>query len=350
MKRKSNIYILSEPIQSGKTTLLMDWCTKQTSIAGILTPDVNGARMLYDIHSKRYFPFQLSANETGINIGRFIFSEQSFNHARIIIEEAITQENNWIVLDEIGRLEIDQFSGFEPQVTQTIKQFQKHSGSTQLLLVIRDYLLLQAIQHYQLHDAIVIDKLFLQTTLAPLSGLVLCGGQSVRMGKDKAWIVYHQLPQFAHVYAMMQSCCPKVFVSCNSAQIIEISKTHSCIEDNATFINNGPFTGLLSAFTAHPNQAFLVLGCDYPNFNMADMKALISARSIEYDAVCYINSQSGFTEPLLAVYEPSCSEALFKFWESGGSSLNQFLTTIRTKVIHAQHEQNLKSYDTPSTI
>jgi len=39
---KPNIFILSKPIQSGKTTSLMEWCEDKDKVTGILTPDKEG--------------------------------------------------------------------------------------------------------------------------------------------------------------------------------------------------------------------------------------------------------------------------------------------------------------------
>ena len=45
----NNIFILSDAIQSGKTSALQLLCNSQTSVAGFLTPDINQLRVLVDI-------------------------------------------------------------------------------------------------------------------------------------------------------------------------------------------------------------------------------------------------------------------------------------------------------------
>jgi molybdopterin-guanine dinucleotide biosynthesis protein A/nucleoside-triphosphatase THEP1 len=343
--RKSPIYILSQPIQTGKTSLLSAWCNTLDSVGGILTPDVNSKRMVYDLSAKQTYPFQLNDDEEGIRIGRFTFSEQGFTTAQTLIERSIQNSKTWTIIDEVGRLEINQQQGLEPTVSKAIAWFKQHQGEQNLLLVIRDYLLLEAIAHYQLQEAIVVDVSFFQTTLPPLLGVVLCGGQSVRMGEDKAFITYHQQPQYAHVFTMMQAYCNEVKISCNDKQKDKFNQTYTCIVDSATFENNGPLTGVLSVFEQYDNQALLVIGCDYPHFTLADMKSLVEAREPGYDVVCYYNTESEFTEPLLAIYEPSCAKLLKEFWQSGQSSLNHFLKTVRTKRITPKHLHAITSVD-----
>lgn len=346
MTKRPNIYILSKPIQSGKTTLLYAWCKQQTAVGGILTPDVNGKRVLYDIANKQYHTFQLSDDEVGLKIGRFTFSSKGFELGKSCINASTQQGLTWTIIDEVGRLEINQKQGFEPTITEIIEWFKHTSTQQNLVLVIRDYLLLEAIKHYQLQNAIIIDDSFLQTALPPLLGVVLCGGQSVRMGTDKAFITYHQQPQYAHVFRMMQAFCTNIIVSCNEQQKSNFTQNYPTQTDSATFGNCGPLSGVLSVFNLHPNQALLVIGCDYPHFTLADMKALVDARETGYDAVCYLNPDSNFTEPLLAIYEPSCAPLLHQFWQSGQQSLNQFLKTIRTKYISPKHALNITSVDT----
>lgn len=341
----ASIYIFSQPIQTGKTSRLAKWATHNPQAGGILTPDIDRKRKLYSLANQTVCDFQLSETDEGIRIGRFVFDADTFAKARQLLLNNTEQAYDWIIVDEIGRLELDRNEGLEPAVSQLIQQVQQNTIQTKLLLVIRDYLLDQAIAKYQLQDAFMLDNTFFELPQMPLKGLVLCGGQSVRMGKDKAMITYHQLPQYAHVAKMLKSFCSDVFISCNTQQKYLLDSNYKAIEDNATFSNAGPMTGLLSAFELHSNSGLLVVGCDYPYFTKADMKALMEARDEQIDAVCYHNEASEFDEPLLAIYEKQCAPLLLQFYQNGQTSLQQFLKTIRTKRIVAANPQSLISVD-----
>jgi molybdopterin-guanine dinucleotide biosynthesis protein A len=349
----ANIFILSEPIQTGKTTLLMNWISRQKHVGGILTPDVNGKRKLYDIAAKQYHDLQLDDETEGIKIGRFTFSESVFAHARTLLAQATDKQYEWIVTDEIGRLEMDRKEGLEPAISELIRYYKTHHTTGNLLLVIRDYLLNDALKYYGVEEATILPRTYFQpaaSTQESIKGLVLCGGQSVRMGRDKAFIEYHGKPQCYHVYELLQTVCDDVFISCNSTQKEKIDKQYQSIEDNATFANAGPMTGLLSAFHQHPAASFLVLGCDYPNFTQQDMMALYNAKTGEHDVVCYFNSESNFEEPLLAVYEKSCVPLLLKYYQKGNTSLRHFLKTVNTKYLLPANIASIKSIDTPEDI
>lgn len=341
----SKIYIYSQPIQTGKTSKLQNWVKGQSSIGGILTPDIHGKRVLHQIAANQNHRFELNASEQGTSIGRFVFDTTAFERARSILGNDIIQPFDWVIVDEVGRLELDRKEGLEPAVASLVHYVKNHSTSPKLMLVVRDYLLEKAMAYYQIENAILVDDAFFKLPESPVAGLVLCGGQSVRMGKDKAMITYHQLPQYAHVAQLMQSFCKDVFLSCNAQQKDLFNKQYRSIEDNATFLNAGPMTGLLSAFDQLENSALLVMGCDYPHFTKADMQALMAARDEQTDAVCYHKEASGFDEPLLAIYEKQCAPLLLQFYQNGQTSLQQFLKTIRTKRIIAANPQSLISVD-----
>ena len=153
-----NIYIFSRPIRTGKTTALLDWLQKKEHVGGILTPDIDGKRKLYDISSKKIYDFQLDddTEEEKVIVGKFIFSSAVFEKARDILSDI--KEKNWFVIDEIGKLETEQDRGFEPALSEAIKKFKQQNGNGKLLLVIRDTLLEQAIKKYELQAATVVHS------------------------------------------------------------------------------------------------------------------------------------------------------------------------------------------------
>lgn len=350
----NNIFILSEPIQTGKTTLLMNWLALPTqhNTGGILTPDIDGQRKLYLVHEKIYHHLQLPEGQQGIEIGRFVFDKNAFALAQDTLTSALNKNFDWIVVDEIGRLEMDRKEGLEPAITKVIEHFKQHITRTKLLLIIRDYLLKEALQHYGIAEATLLHKeYFLKEAYSPasLTGVVLCGGQSTRMGTDKAFIKYHQTEQVYHVQKLLFPLCSDVVISCNAQQKDKLTTEAVVISDETTFTDAGPMTGVLSVFQQNHNQALLVAGCDYPFLTAADIQALIEAREAEYDAICFKN-EDGFAEPLLAIYEPQTAVKMRDYFNSGQTSLRHFLQTIRTKYILAPDSRAIKSVDSPADL
>ena len=183
--------------------------------------------------------------------------------------------------------------------------------------------------------------------LRALHGLVVCGGKSLRMGKDKSMFPYHNKPQRYHLYDMMLPLCEKVFIACNSEQASSIPPEYHVITDNAVFSNIGPMAALLSAFEIYPHASLMVVGCDYPFIKSNDLLQLIHARNAEHPAVCYFNGLKTMEEPLLTVYENSCYPLLLQKFKTNEYSLRYFLKELQAKKLTASSPLILTSVDTP---
>jgi molybdopterin-guanine dinucleotide biosynthesis protein A len=344
------VYILSQPIQTGKTGILQQWLQNQPNAHGILTPDLNGKRMLYDIGPKIYHPLQIETKEESIDIGKFTFSKKGFENARNIILQALHKNPEWLIIDEIGRLEMDRHEGLEPAVGEVIALVKTKYTQVNLLLVIRDYLLQPAINYYQLSEAKILTAPNLIYDLPLPNGLILCGGQSMRMGKDKAMIVYHGMAQYRYVYQNIFPFCKSVFISCNENQKEIQNSGLAIVQDNPCLSHAGPITGLMSFILKEMHGPILLCGCDYPFANAQTYLKLIQARSPEIDIVCYVNPETGFDEPLLAIYETSALVKLKVWFKEGNQSLRHFLKTMNVKRIVPNTPSEIKSIDTPNDI
>ena len=95
-----------------------------------------------------------------------------------------------------------------------------------------------------------------------LYGLILAGGFSRRMGKDKSLLNYHGKPQIEYVHNLLQELCDKVFLSKRIDQ--PSYKTTPSINDVEPFLNKGPLGGILSAMKSFSDVSWLVLACDLP--------------------------------------------------------------------------------------
>lgn len=129
---RQKVFILSGAIQSGKTTSLLKWSATRSDVHGILTPVVNGKRVFMNAHTKEHFPMEASEEEKEtLTIGRFTFSKSGFEKAIQIISAAIPK-CCWLVIDEIGPLELNG-DGFFKILMEAL-----HTYEGKLLLVVRD--------------------------------------------------------------------------------------------------------------------------------------------------------------------------------------------------------------------
>lgn len=112
-----------------------------------------------------------------------------------------------------------------------------------------------------------------------LYGLVLAGGGSARMRKDKALLEYHGKPQAAHAFDLLAARCGKVFLSCRADQDRDVRPGLEALPRILdAYPDLGPLAGILSALDAHPDAAWLVAACDLPYLDAASVDALVSGR------------------------------------------------------------------------
>lgn len=159
-EERSDIYILSGPVQSQKTTRLLKFITGKESAGGILTPDINGKRKLMCIASGEYFDFQVDENFSGkkISVGKFHFDRSMMEKAIETLLVDMTKDPRWLIVDEVGKLEVEQGAGLHDAVLKLV-EFYRTKASGKLLLVVRDSLLEKVVSEYGLHDARVINDL-----------------------------------------------------------------------------------------------------------------------------------------------------------------------------------------------
>lgn len=144
------IYIYSGPTKSGKTTHLMQWAASQKNIDGIFQPVIDGKRFLYHISSRTLRALETDDNENSITIGNYKFSIDSFKWAGNLILKAVKDELDWLIIDEIGPLELEG-KGLEPVISKVFEI--RKNYKFRIICVIREKLLDQFLTHYQLESS-----------------------------------------------------------------------------------------------------------------------------------------------------------------------------------------------------
>lgn len=349
---ENKIYILSETIRSGKTTALYEFCNSVSSVGGILTPDENGMRKIYYPHKKAWYDFQINEENEGIAVGKFNFSNEAFLDARRELSDINFDDFDWIIIDEVGKLELLSASGFEPELSELIRRFKQHSGNTNLLLVIRDSLLQLGIEFYNIQQALVISIADLKSiqisskSTQDLLGVILCGGQSSRMGFEKFLANYHGVPQYQYLSTLFNNLNIETVISIREEQVSFVDNSLNLVVDNECFFNAGPLTGLLSVHEKYPEKSVLLVGCDYPLLNETHLSMLIENIQDSAFVVCFQNND-GFDEPLIAYYSNSALKEIKAYFNNGNNSLQQFIRSSNAKRLLLDENLFLSSVDTP---
>ena len=176
-----------------------------------------------------------------------------------------------------------------------------------------------------------------------LHGLILAGGRSRRMGEDKGLIAYHGEPQVLWLARMLAEFCASVRVSIGLRQ-----RGLSGYASVATIIDQepgrGPAGGLISAWSADPDAAWLLVAVDLPLLDRATLSALTSGRSRAHLATAF-RHRDGTFEPLCTIWEPAARHELERRLERGDASLRRLLETGPVRVLEPPTAEALRSID-----
>lgn len=182
-------------------------------------------------------------------------------------------------------------------------------------------------------------------TRAPLYGLLLIGGKSMRMGRDKWALRYGEHPQAHRVAELLAGCCERVFLSARVEQQSADLPDVPLIVDSIP--SRGPTTGLLSAMTLHPEAAWLVVACDLPFLDNDTLADLIERRDPLRIATAYLSARDGLPEPLCAIWEPGATRRLLQATEEGTTCPRKVLIQSNPKLLELANPRALDNANTP---
>jgi len=179
----------------------------------------------------------------------------------------------------------------------------------------------------------------------PLFGLVLAGGKSRRMGRDKALLDHGGQSQLAFVVHLLDEHVDQVFVSTRAEQRDETERRQFAqIIDHYEEI--GPVAGILSAMDEHPHADWLVVACDLPNIDAPTIRYLLQHRTREHPFVAYSSSHDGLPEPLCALYLEGSEALLRAFVDDGLQCPRKMLIRSATLLLEQTNPNSLDNVNT----
>lgn len=182
---------------------------------------------------------------------------------------------------------------------------------------------------------------FLKSRIPLVNGLVLAGGKSMRMGKDKTQIKYHHKPQVNHVVDLLEGLSLDTYVS-----IAETSTNYDVKIIKDSFVNLGAFGAVCSAFQHNPNTAWLVLASDLPFIDSTLIELLLSKRNPSKAATAIKGKSQEFMEPLITIYEPKAYPILLSFLSQGYACPRKMLINSDVEIIEVD-DGLIRNVNTP---
>lgn len=155
-----------------------------------------------------------------------------------------------------------------------------------------------------------------------MTGIVLIGGKSSRMGQDKAMMVYKERPLYKIAAENIAPYSDNIYLSANKQQISEVTFEYPTIQDQ--FDGEGPLGGIISCHR-YIREQLLIISCDLPLISQIEREALINLHNQNNGCTMFYNDSTGHYETMLSIWEKEMLDLLEEYFISGGRSIQQFL-------------------------
>lgn len=175
--------------------------------------------------------------------------------------------------------------------------------------------------------------------MEPLDGLVLAGGQSRRLGVDKALLRLGDAPLLTIVVERVAEVCGEVIVAADREERYrDLGLSARLVADVSP--GYGPLSGLQAGLQACGTDHVLVVACDLPFLNV-ELLRYMAGLPRSYDAL--VPRADGRRHPLHAIYARSCLREVDAVLAGGGGSMRDLLT--RLEVVRQLDERELRRID-----
>lgn len=179
-----------------------------------------------------------------------------------------------------------------------------------------------------------------------LLGLVLCGGESRRMGQDKGLMVKDGVPWALHMGEKLSRLSIPVVYSVNAGQ----RARYGAVIPGEQLVFDalelpGPLNGLFTTHRRYPDHDILLLACDMLDMDEATLDKLISCYHGDGEYDFYAYEEGAWLQPFGAIYTAT---GLDRVGAPADGRLQSLLRSARTKRLVATRGEAFNNYNTLS--
>jgi molybdopterin-guanine dinucleotide biosynthesis protein A len=133
-----------------------------------------------------------------------------------------------------------------------------------------------------------------------ITGIILAGGKSSRIGFDKGVINLNGKPFIVHIIEAMKPLVNNIIIVSDNTDYDKFG--YQIVND--LIKNSGPVAGLYSGLSNSKTEYNLVLSCDVPLIKTFILEQLIDRFDIDYDMIQLQSENKSM--PLIAIYKTHC--------------------------------------------
>jgi molybdopterin-guanine dinucleotide biosynthesis protein A len=168
-----------------------------------------------------------------------------------------------------------------------------------------------------------------------ITGVILAGGKSSRMGRNKALMPLGGRRLIDRVVDVMRQVFADLLLVTNSPEVYT-DLGLPMVGD--VYPDKGPLGGIYSAIYHAPTPYCFVVACDMPCLSVAVMRYLID-QIADYDVV--MPEFRGEREPLHAIYNKACLPPILRRLKADRLKIVGFLPEVRVRTVAASDFQHL---------
>jgi molybdopterin-guanine dinucleotide biosynthesis protein A len=191
-----------------------------------------------------------------------------------------------------------------------------------------------------------------------MQGVVLCGGESLRMGSDKGLLNQDGITWAESAVARISALKIPVCISVSEKQYESYStifSEHYLVQDIPYKDLRGPLCGILSIHEKFPGQDLFVLACDMLLMKEKTLATLQDTYQLNphFDAFVYTNENE--PEPLCAIYSSAGLDLIAEQYKSGTLKKYSMKNMIRELSvcfipIPEEHKTQFRNFNTVSEL
>ncbi|MFM2018737.1 MAG: hypothetical protein RL007_2393 [Bacteroidota bacterium] len=157
--------------------------------------------------------------------------------------------------------------------------------------------------------------------LKPITGIILAGGKSSRMGRDKGTALLNGIPMIEHVLRTLRQVTDSIIII-GPKHIYDYT---SCDVFEDIYPEKGPLGGIYTALTHTRTERNLILSCDIPFVGVKTLQ-LMRDHSSDYSIV--VPEYLGQLEPLCAIYNKSLLPAVENALKNDELGMRRFISCM----------------------
>ena len=169
-----------------------------------------------------------------------------------------------------------------------------------------------------------------------VTGIILAGGKSRRMGTDKGLMPFCGKPMIQHIIGPMAKVCQRMLVVTSNEKYTMFGL--EIVKDEQP--DYGPVMGILSGLRQSTTELNLILSCDAPFVGFELMNELV-LKSDQADVFAACSRER--IHPLIAVYKRGCISTFENSVLQDEHRLRTVLKSLKVEVLDVKNERFVRN-------